>query len=198
FAGSLYKRIDGGRTFSQITTPRGRDYVLEIGAITVSHDGTVLVREGESFPARSTDGGLTWTALPTTERVVFTDRRAAPAGGSSLLTGITVGTRSYLAVSSDLGSSWATVPGGSNDLGLDDVELAVSSRADPLVHYAYSSLSFARYSGSAWGRAEVGLASVPGRLPDLFSVAVGAANGVDRIVAIGRTSTESEPQWSLH
>lgn len=198
FVGSLYKSIDGARTFSQITTPRGRDYVLEIGAITVSHDGAVLVREGEAFPARSTDGGITWTALAPTERAVFTDRRAAPVGGGSLLTGITTGTRSYLAVSSDLGSSWASVPGGSSDLGLDRVELAISSRADPLVHFAYTSMAFARYSGSAWGRAEVGLASVPGRLPDLFAIAVGAANGVDRIVAIGRTSTEAEPQWSLH
>lgn len=198
FAGSLYKSIDGGRTFSQLTTPRSRDYVLGIGAITVSHDGTVLVREGESFPARSTDGGLTWTALAATERATFTDRRAAPVGTSSLLTGITTGTRSYLAVSSDLGSSWSTISGGSSDLGLDRVELAVSSRADPLVHYAYSTMSFARYSGSAWGRAEVGLASVPGRLPEIYQVAVGAASGVDQVVAIGRTSTEGPPQWSLH
>ncbi len=88
--------------------------------------------------------------------------------------------------------------GGSADLGLDRVQLAVSSRADPLVHYAYTNQSFARYSGSAWGRAEVGLASVPGRLPDLYVVAVGAASGVDRVVALGRTSTLEEPQWSLH
>jgi photosystem II stability/assembly factor-like uncharacterized protein len=198
FAGALFKSGDGGQSFSRLTNLRPNDtYVNDIDDVRVAYNADVLVTSGTST-YRSTDGGLSWQDLQASPRAFITDVRKTPGGSETALTGRTYSgsVSSTPAVSSDLGATWTTVEQGGDALAIDRTELVASSRVAPQVHYASTRSAFGKYTGSTWGRAEVGLATTPGTHPELSALGVGRSiTDTDLVLTAGYSSTS---QWSVH
>jgi hypothetical protein len=115
-AGCILKSIDGGQSFLAITAPGDATGVLSYVAISPTNPNVVVVAESQAAfgitdnVSVSTNGGVTWTALPAIAAVVgntkITGLAISPDRADSLLN------RDYVvAVSDNVGGNYAGVQG---------------------------------------------------------------------------------------
>lgn len=187
--GALFKSVDGGQSFDRITAPGSStaDYGRAVRELRIGPGGELIAKVG-SFEwltdwYRSVDGGLSWTVFdedltPTPD--ALTDVSASGVDGPTRLVGIS--DDDEVLVSYDLGDSWDSKDDGGNQAR---AKIAMSSRVDEDILYAYRIGSFTKFSGSQWELAQVGLALFPGESMPIDVLDVGAYEGQDVLLAAG-------------
>lgn len=200
-SGAMFKSIDGGVSWTMLTHLRGNNWVSMISDIYVTHDGVVLAAAGSNGNYRSSNGGVSWEPMSPPNRSLPLDVRQVPGTSTTMITARTnaSSTTGSFVVSSDLGSSWQPVGSAQGAINVDRVVLGASSRADALVHYALTQLSFGKFTGSSWGLAEVGLHLDTTNPQEFHAMAVGAMGGVDTLMMTGvfRGVDQWEPTLSI-
>ncbi|HEY8881601.1 MAG TPA: YCF48-related protein [Roseateles sp.] len=146
---TLYFTADGGANWSKVDIPTGASATGIQQLTSVSADGKVLVASSYNGMLRSTDGGLTWSALPGPS----TDPYAyyvsyIPLGGSDVIAS------SYAALwlSRDSGQTWTKLgmPGGVSSLSVSSDSIRRIDANSLLASDGQGSMHVSKDNGQTW------------------------------------------------